>query len=75
MAVITNEIMTGRSFLKELIDRGVVPPEVRRVVIDAPYDDIVMIYYEGIGTVDLLGIDFTGATIKVVTRPEAGGGA
>ena len=51
-----NDIITGSQFMDWLEEQGVVPPDrpLRRVIIDAPYDGPVTIYWEELGTRDLI---------------------
>jgi len=49
-----SDILTGWGFLDWLEKLGIVPPEVRRVIIDARFDGPVVIYVEKLGTTKLI---------------------
>ena len=51
------KIITGLHMLKALYEANIVPDKCRRVIIDIPYDDVVTIYYEGLGDERLLNIN------------------
>ena len=52
-------VATGSKFLEVICPAiGVEPELVKRVIIDAPFDDIVQVYVEMIGSSKLLNIDF-----------------
>jgi hypothetical protein len=50
-------VTTGRSFLDVLKKTGLIPPNTRRVVIDASMDEVVQMYYECYGDATLLCVD------------------
>jgi hypothetical protein len=46
----------GQGMLEQLQKAGVLPPHVRRCVIDIPFNDLVHIYYDCIGDVRMLSV-------------------
>lgn len=42
---------------KQLEDAGVVPPGVRRVIIDMPLDELAIVYYECLADARMFSID------------------
>lgn len=42
-------IISGLTFLDWLYEQGVIPEQTQRVIIDAAYDDAVIIYIQAIG--------------------------
>lgn len=60
----------GKHFIDWLIEQGVIPDYTRRVVIDADYRNVVLIYVEAIGTDNLIKIELPeslkGSTVKVL---------
>jgi hypothetical protein len=50
-------VLRGRQLLDHLQQAGVVPPNVRRAVIDASFDHVVSVYYECFGDPRLLRVD------------------
>lgn len=46
MAVLTIDCEPFQKWLTEMQEKGLVPPETRRIVIDAPLSGIVKVYYE-----------------------------
>jgi len=72
--VARDRIITGKEFLKKLDDLGIVPFDTRRVVIDAVWDDVVIVYVEQLGTERLLEVTTTleGIKIQIVGKEEDG---
>ncbi len=60
-----DRIITGTELLQKLVDLGIVPLNVRRVVIDAVWNDLVVVYVEQIGTERLLSVVPTLDGIKI----------
>jgi hypothetical protein len=52
---------------------GVDPNRTQRVIIDAAYNDVTLVYVQMVGTIELLNIDFTSAPIKVKILKKADG--
>ena len=50
-------ILDGRAFLQQLERSSAIPGQVRRVVIDAAFDDVVRVYYECFGDTKLLSVE------------------
>lgn len=65
MAVIGHDL---REFVKALSDKGVVPLNCRRVIIDIPVDNIVRVFYECYGDAELACADL--ATLLEGVRGE-----
>ncbi len=67
--------IAGNDFLRALVEKGIVPPLTRRVVIDAQWDWVLMIYVEVMGDERLLDVGLEGASIVLVSEPEGAGDA
>ena len=67
-----DRIVTGKEFLQKLLDLDVIPLDTRRVVIDAAWNDLVMVYVEQLGTERLLSVTPTleGIKIQIVGEEE-----
>jgi len=67
-----DRMIAGKEFLDKLIDSGVIPLETRRVVIDAPWDEVVTVYVTQVGTERLLEVVPTleGIKIQIVGEEE-----
>jgi hypothetical protein len=50
-------VLLGDDFLAHLVKTGAVPHNVRRVVIDAHFQEVVHVYYECFGDQTLLSVD------------------
>jgi hypothetical protein len=50
-------VTTGSTFLDALKKAGCIPPNTRRVVIDASFEEVVHVYYECFGDATLLSVD------------------
>jgi len=70
--VARDRIVTGKEFLQKLLDLDVIPLDTRRVVIDAAWNDLVMVYVEQLGTERLLSVTPTleGIKIQIVGEEE-----
>lgn len=68
------KIILANTLLKALVDAGIVPPETRRVVIDATVNEATYIYVEQFGTetlIDLIAPNIEGAKVRLVTLEKA----
>ena len=65
-----DRMIAGKEFLDKLIDSGVIPLETRRVVIDAPWDEVVTVYVTQVGTERLLEVTPTLEGIKIQIMGE-----
>jgi len=65
-----DRMIAGKEFLGKLIDSGVIPLETRRVVIDAPWDEVVKVYVTQVGTERLLEVTSTLEGIKIQVMGE-----
>ena len=56
----TTQAITGshKGLIDSLTKAGIIPDNTRRVVIDIPYDNCVMLYYETFADERILDIDF-----------------
>jgi hypothetical protein len=64
-------IAMANGLLKALVDAGIVPPETRRVVIDATVNDATIIYVEQFGTealINLIAPNIEGAQIIMARK-------
>ena len=70
--MVRDRIITGKEFLQKLLDLDVIPLDTRRVVIDAAWNDLVMVYVEQLGTERLLSVTPTleGIKIQIVGEEE-----
>ena len=50
-------IIIASGFIKELVDKGIVPPNCRHAIIDANYDNTVQVYFDCFGDERLLTLD------------------
>jgi hypothetical protein len=66
------EPLFGRDFLSALVDKGIVPPETTRVVIEATANDFVQVHYRVVGDERLLTVVDELALAEV--RTETAGG-
>lgn len=62
-----SEHCSGREFVKALTEAGIIGPRVRRVVIEASIDHVLMIYVEHLGSKQIVEIvtpkQFEGAVL------------
>jgi hypothetical protein len=64
-------IILGRDFLTVVCQAlDINPNTIRRIIIDAKYDNVIIVYAEMLGTKELLKIDFGSYDMKVVTASE-----
>jgi len=61
-----SELARGSAFIERICEaQGVDPARVRRVVVDACYNDVVRVYIEMNGTRRLLGVNLSDLDIEV----------
>lgn len=58
MAFVTIQDEVYQTWFKTLVDIGVVPPETCRIIIDAPLDGVVRVYYQCNADKRMFNVDF-----------------
>ena len=62
----TTPIISGNKLLEQLCNKiDIDPKTVRRVVLDVPYNNVITVYIEKLGTSKLLEIDMQSDGIKI----------
>lgn len=64
--------ITGREFLQQFADLGIIPPETTRVVIDAKVGGTVHIYYDILGDERLLDVKLSPGLSITEGHPRGG---
>jgi hypothetical protein len=68
----SDRLLVGDDFIKKVCESvGENPADVRRVVIDASWDSVVMVFVERYGMKELLEVSIPESAIKVEVSLEA----
>ena len=67
-----SRMITAQMFIKSLLDKGIIPPQTQRVVIDAAIGKPLYIYVAQVGTTDILDVDIGKDTGVYVSIGEPG---
>ena len=68
----SDRLLVGDDFIKKVcVSVGENPADVRRVVIDASWDSVVMVFVERYGMKELLEVSIPESAIKVEVSLEA----